>query len=172
VAGRAREWLWRYLPAEVAGLVVAVGAATVAQRLSGGNAAVVALAAAWAETLAYYATMLAREGITTHGTLAEKVRDLVLEFGVGEAIDTLVIRPALMYAAGQLVHDQQLGVVIGKFASDVFFYVPTIAAYELRKRYLPRAVPRDARVALLASEPCSQPETPAPNPESSISKTS
>src|SRR4051812_40783406 len=127
---RAREWLARYLPAEIVGLIVAVGAATIAQRLSDSNAAGVALVRAGAETLAYYTTMLVRELVTTRGTIVEKVRDLVLEFGVGEAVDTLVIRPALMYAAGHLVNDQQWGVVIGKLASDVFFYVPTIAAYE------------------------------------------
>jgi hypothetical protein len=165
------EWLRRYLPAEIVGLIVAVVAASVAQRLTDGNAAIIALVGAWAETLAYYATMLVRELLTTRGTVLEKVRDLVLEFGVGEAIDTLVIRPALMYAAGQLVHDPRWGVVIGKFASDVFFYVPTIAAYELRKRYLPRAVPPDAHGALLAKEPC-QRETPTPTSESNISKTS
>ena len=52
----------------------------------------------------------------------------------------------MMYAGGQLVADVRLGVVLGKLGADVFFYVPTIAAFELRRRHLQRrqaALPAD-----------------------------
>lgn len=139
MSGRAGVWLRRYLPAETVSLLGALVAANVAWQLSDQNPALAALAGAWGETLAYYATMLVRELTANHGNLPLALRDLVLEFGVAEALDSLFIRPALMYAAGRLVAHMAVGVLLGKLAADVVFYVPTIAAYELRRRYLPRA---------------------------------
>lgn len=85
----------------------------------------------------YYATMLARE-IRAYPSqpLLITLRNLVLEFGFAEALDTLLLRPTLMYLAAQLVSDLRLGVILGKLAADVIFYVPAITAYELRRRYL------------------------------------
>jgi hypothetical protein len=69
--------------------------------------------------------------------LRRAVVNLVLEFGVAEAIDTGLVRPGLIFLASRLVADLSLGVFIGKLAADVTFYVPAIAAYELRRRYAP-----------------------------------
>ena len=146
---RAREWLRRYLPAELVSVVGAVVAAGVVGGLSGHNEAAIAIAGAWGETVAYYATMLVRDfrharadirrasgNPSRWSVLGTTLRGLVLEFGVAEALDSLVVRPAMMYAAGQFLGDPQAGVVVGKFAADVVFYVPTIVAYELRRKYV------------------------------------
>jgi hypothetical protein len=45
-----------------------------------------------------------------------------------------------MYAAGQLLSDVRLGVLAGKLGADLVFYVPTIAAFELRRRHQQRAL--------------------------------
>jgi hypothetical protein len=130
---RVAEWLHRYVPAEVASLIGALLGAQLAWTLSG-SAGAAAVAGAWGETAAYYSTMLARELIRTRGAVLVTLRELVLEFGVAEALDSLLVRPALMYTAGQLFSDLRLGVLLGKLGADVFFYVPAITAYELRKR--------------------------------------
>lgn len=130
---RVGVWLRRYVPAEIASLIAALVAAQVAWTLSG-NGAAAAVAGAWGETTAYYATMFTRELVRTQAGAFATLRELILEFGVAEALDTLFIRPAMMYTAGQLVADVGLGVVLGKLGADVFFYVPTITAFELRRR--------------------------------------
>jgi hypothetical protein len=135
MTARVGVWLRRYIPAEVASLIGALLAAQLAWTLSGSVAAAV-VAGAWGETTAYYATMLARELVRTQATLLVTLRELVLEFGVAEALDSLLIRPAMMYAGAQLVADVRLGVVLGKLGADVLFYIPTIAAFELRRRHL------------------------------------
>ena len=38
-----------------------------------------------------------------------------------------------MYAAGRLLGDVSAGVIVGKLLADIVFYVPAIAAYELRR---------------------------------------
>jgi hypothetical protein len=128
---RPLRWLKRYLPAEAAALLTAVALAQLVSMLTDSTARA-AVAGAWGETCVYYAVMLARE-IDAADTLWAAVRNLVLEFGVAEALDSLLVRPALMYVASQLIGDVSVGVLIGKVASDVIFYVPTIAAYELRR---------------------------------------
>jgi hypothetical protein len=138
VNARVGVWLRRYLPAEAASLIGALLAAEVAWTLTG-NEAVAAVAGAWGETTAYYTTMLARELLKMRGPLLVALRELVLEFGIAEVLDTLLIRPAMMYAAGQLVADVRFGVLLGKLGADVFFYIPTITAYEFRRAHRPSA---------------------------------
>ena len=60
MSARVGVWLRRYVPAEAASLIGALLAAQLAWTLSG-NGAAAAVAGAWGETAAYYATMLARE---------------------------------------------------------------------------------------------------------------
>ncbi len=131
MAARLRRWLWRYLPAEAAALIAALVAANLVQAVSG-NTALAAVAGAWGENGAYYAVMLARELFETQ-SLWRAARNLVIEFGPAEALDSLLVRPAAMYAATQLFGDLSLGVIVGKLAADVVFYIPAIAAYELRR---------------------------------------
>ena len=132
---RLADWSRRYLPAECGSLVGALGAANLVWWLTQ-NPVAAAIAGAWGENLAYYGIMLARE-VSATTSVRRAVLNLVFEFGVAEAIDTGLVRPAFMYLATRLVADLSLGVFIGKLAADVTFYVPAIAAYELRRRYAP-----------------------------------
>ena len=146
---RVREWLRRYGPAEVLSLLATLGAAVTTAR-AGGNGVAVALAATWAGNLAYFGLILAQDIWRTRrvlraqhraysaGTLARNVRALVVEFGLAEALDSLLVRPALMYWLPRWLHSVPQGIVVAKFAADVTFYVPTIISYELSKRRLRR----------------------------------
>ena len=126
---RARAWLRRYLPAEVAGTSAALAAAAVAAA-HGVETAVIA--AAWAETAGFYAFVTARE--LRGRRVGNAVRNVVSEFGVAEAVDTLFARPLLMYAFVAPLGSLVAGVVVGKLAADLVFYGLAIPAYELRER--------------------------------------
>ena len=141
--GRAREWFGRYAPAEVAATLGAVLAATMAERF--GVAAVTAYAGAIGEALAFYAVLFTRD-LRANGTSvprrragARTVRNLVLEFGPAELVDTLVSRPLLMYLGTHLTGRAWLGVILGKIAADIIFYALAIAGYEIRKSVAARA---------------------------------
>ena len=58
---------------------------------------------------------------------------LAAEFGPAGALDTFVTRPLAM-ALGTRAFGLPLGVIVGKFAADLLFYVPVIIVYERRKR--------------------------------------
>jgi hypothetical protein len=132
---RIETWLRRYLPAEVGGTLAALLCACLVTALIG-SSATATLAGTWGENLAYYGTMLGRElARRDTRTFPTILRDLVLEFGPAEALDSLLLRPALMYAGILLAPNLALGVVAGKIAADICFYLPTILSYEwLRRR--------------------------------------
>ena len=135
-----QTWVRRYLPAEAVSLAAAMLVATAAAMLSGTNPAIIAIAGAWAETVSYYATMLLRERrANPRQRIWETLTNLAVEFGIAEALDSLFLRPTLMYLAGQAISDARLGVLIGKLAADIVFYIPTITVFELRQHYAGRA---------------------------------
>jgi ornithine decarboxylase len=130
VVSRSRVWEWlnRYVPAEVAAIAGAVSAAWLVDHLH--VAAATAFAGAIGETLAFYAVIIARDAAKRTRAM---LRSLLIEFGVAESADTLLVRPLAMYVASALVGQTVLGVVLGKLAADVVFYGLAIAGYEMNR---------------------------------------
>lgn len=137
---KLRDWLSRYGPAEIGGLVLAFVASMTVRRLTR-NAIASAYAAAWGETIGYASVIIVRDVITElrhhrrsatrHATTV--ATGLVTEFGPAGVIDTLLTRPFAM-ALGIRLFGTVLGLVVGKIMADVVFYAPVIYMYEWRKR--------------------------------------
>ncbi len=148
---RLQRWLTRYGPSEVLGTVAAVGTAVSIHGLTG-SAVVAAYAGAVAENIVFYGIIFLRESIReahlagVRGRAFRSVdllpvaRNLVLEFGVAETVDTLFTRPLFM-GLGLGMVGGNLGALAGKLMADVVFYGPVLAAYEWR---LARNQARDA----------------------------
>ncbi|OON69647.1 hypothetical protein [Hymenobacter sp. CRA2] len=144
---KLREWLRRYLPAEILSLLGTLAAAALALALTGSRVTA-ALAGTWAGNVLYFGTILltdvwrARQVRRAAGqaytwrTFGKNVRALVVEFGVAELADSFVIRPALMYYVPLWVGHFSLGILLAKLAADVTFYIPAILSYELSKQRL------------------------------------
>jgi hypothetical protein len=148
---RLREWSRRYLPAEVLGGCAAVTAGWTFQILSGSRIGA-AIAGSVGESLGYgciavrdlrrYRAHQRRPaGPWPTGTRA--ARDMLVEFGLAELVDSLVARPFFMYWMPILVHNSTVGLVAGKLAADVVFYSLAITSYELKKQYAPLIRPRE-----------------------------
>ena len=150
---KGAEWLERYGVAEVAGLCTAI-AGSLAVRALTGNEIAAAYGGAMGENLGYYGVVIGREVARDRrdaralgrrynlAAMARTARNLVFEFGIAELLDSTVLRPLAM-GLGVRFFGRTLGVVVGKLAADVTFYVPVICAYELR-RYLGRSRAREA----------------------------
>jgi hypothetical protein len=133
---RAWQWLGRYAPAEAAAILGAVLAAGAVDLFA--SAAATALAGAIGETVAFYAVIVIRDLRRRPGHPGRRVtrrtlRNLLLEFGPAELLDTAVVRPLAMYAGVILVGNALAGVVLGKIAADVVFYTLAIIGYEISK---------------------------------------
>ncbi len=141
---RAKEWIKRYVPAEILSLAVTVLVVLVSYFLTP-NRVAIALAGTWLGSIAYFGyiltadIILANKEVKQHGgryttaTFYKNLRALFAEFGLAEVLDSLLIRPALMYYLPIVTGSLLWGSVLAKFAADVTFYVPAIISYELSK---------------------------------------
>jgi hypothetical protein len=130
------RWLRRYLPAELLATPCALLAGLSAAQLTGSPAAA-ALAATWGENAGFYGLMIGREHAQrrTLRALPAVARELALEFGPAEALDSLLLRPAALYAGLALAPHPALGMLAGKIVADVTFYAPAIACHELQRAW-------------------------------------
>ena len=144
---KVKEWLKRYLPAEILSIIATLAAAWITDALTH-SALSVALVSTWVGNIAYFGYILVADilkSISDKKTLLRSytlkdfllnVRALALEFGIAEFFDTLFIRPALMYYCPIWLGNLSLGIIVAKFAADITFYLPAIISYELNKKYL------------------------------------
>jgi hypothetical protein len=148
----------RYAVPEIVGTVAAVGIAWLVYRT--GSVVASAWAASIAETFGYYGTVLWRDrrlypGAGLVGSLRAQFPGLLVEFGPAEVADTLLIRPAAMFAAAVLIGNLYAGVITGKLVADIAFYLLAIAAYELllrRREPVARPAVPHAEAAVLSPE--------------------
>ena len=144
-SGRVREWIGRYLVAELAGLTTALLAAIAVTSWDPDRLAIAAYASALGEGVGFYAGFLIvrylREEIDgpPRRRIAVIVAAAVVEFGPAEIVDTVLIRPAAMFLASLATGNVIVGVLIGKVAADIVFYGLAITSYEvLVRRFLHR----------------------------------
>lgn len=144
---KVKEWLKRYLPAEILSIIATLAGALLCFKMTGSNVST-ALAGTWAGNLAYFGYILAvdvwktRRACHQNGTtyklktFIRNLRALLVEFGLAEVFDSFLIRPALMYALPKLTGNLTSGILIAKFLADITFYVPAIIGYEFTKKKL------------------------------------
>jgi hypothetical protein len=146
------DWLHRYGLAESAGLICALLVSVTVRRVTGDGIAA-AYGGALGESVGYSSVIILRDylaaarGARAAGRLLG-VRDagkitvgLLAEFGPSAFLDTFVIRPFAMGVGMRLI-GPRLGLIAGKFAADISFYLPVILLYERRKRIARKRIVR------------------------------
>ncbi len=143
---KSKEWLKRYLPAEIVGTVTAIGAASIA-RVFSGNYIFIAYAGSIGEAIGFYLTVFFQHILIVRENRKIKnerfrfydftkiISTIVLEFGPAGMIDGLLLRPFFMFLFPILLKNFTLGILIGKIAGDITFYFLVILSYEMRKRF-------------------------------------
>lgn len=148
VSRKAREWVLRYVPAEIMGTIAAVGVAVAVQH-SFGRPVLSAVLGTIAETLAFYGFFIVRD-LRQHAwrnqhrpplrraglSVGRTMHGIVMEFGPAECVDSLFVRPFCMIMGPVLLGNFAVGVFAGKLAADAVFYTCAICCYELRKRWV------------------------------------
>lgn len=142
-----REWLKRYLPAEILSLIATVVCAGLTMQLTGNNLKA-ALAGTWGGNFSYFSLIIFTDIYKTRKSLVSagktyrfplflrNLRALLVEFGLAELVDSFFIRPALMYYFPIWTGNFSAGIIMAKFAADITFYIPAIIGYELHKKHL------------------------------------
>jgi hypothetical protein len=137
-------WFKRYFPAEIFATITAlIGAGLIFFFTK--NRILSAYVGTIGENIGYYGFICIREHMTDlkkpkkkQGTRGffNTIRNLIVEFGFSEFLDSLVVRPFFMYFIPLIIGPFSVGIFIAKIVADVIFYIPTIIAYEFRKKYL------------------------------------
>ncbi|HEX6151773.1 hypothetical protein [Nocardioides sp.] len=135
-------WVRRYLPAELAGSATLLGGGLAASTATSSPAAI-AYAAALGEIVGFYlvlGAMVYREQRAQPGgrqvarILGRTLVLLTAEFGAAELLDTLLVRPAAMTLGIWLLGSPVWGLVVGKIAADLVFYVVAAGAFTVTAR--------------------------------------
>jgi len=144
---KVKDWLKRYLPAEIMASLFSISFAYISYFFTG-NLIVSAFAATWGDNTGYYGKIIysdMKKSLKRHKDHKLKYgwksffktgRNLVVEFGPGEFLDSFIIRPFTMWFFPYILGNLALGIVIGKITADITFYLPTVIMYELRKKHL------------------------------------
>lgn len=141
------EWIKRYAPAEIIGTITAMGSFWIAHNATD-SLAIAAIAGTIGENIGYYGTATCREVLRYwrvhhyHARLkrlwltgAHSLRDMVMEFGLAEILDSFVVRPGLFYLFPMWFSgNMALALLAAKLIADLVFYAFAITAYEFRKR--------------------------------------
>ena len=134
----------RYGLAEVAGVCGALLGATLLRAMTGSDIAA-AYGGSLGENVGFYGVIVGREvwqdrRAAHHAgeryRLPHAIRTsakLLIEFGLAEVLDSALVRPLAM-GLGIRYLGREWGVLAGKVAADVLFYIPVITAYEWRRR--------------------------------------
>jgi hypothetical protein len=142
---KGTEWLKRYLPAEIIATVAAIVAASIAHFFSN-NHILIAYTGSFGEAIGFYSTVAIQNILeVVNKNKAEHKRfsisdslkivvDMLLEFGVAGMIDGLLLRPLFMYLFTLYLSSFTLGILLGKIAGDITFYMLVISSYEIKKR--------------------------------------
>ena len=142
---KIKEFSKRYLPAEIVGTITAICAASITHVFSD-NPVFIAYIATFGEAIGFFSTILIQHIFTfsKKRRAANKrfslldfpkiISHILLEFGPAEIIDGLVLRPFFMYLFPLLIKKFILGILLGKIAGDITFYLIVIVSYEMKKK--------------------------------------
>ena len=142
-----KEWLSRYIVAEILGTLIALAFAYVS--FVHAHSYLVAAGAGFVgEGIGFYGYFTTLELMRNSKAyrefhlfkrlgmiLSRSGANLIVEFAPAEIIDNIFIRPFLMYYMPQHIKPYAIGFIIGKFAADSLFYVFAIAGYEAKEYF-------------------------------------
>lgn len=144
---KIREWLRRYLLADILSTILSLGTAWVIHRTSGDNVLAAFVGSAMA-SISFYGIIAysdVRKSLKHHrkhdlrygfSSYFKDLRNLIIEFGPSEILDVLAVRPFFMYLMPKLMGEFVLGTFVGKMIADFIFFIPAIIMYEVRKKHL------------------------------------
>ncbi len=66
--------------------------------------------------------------------VAPVLKNVLVEFGGAEFLDSLIVRPGLLYLGTSLIKNYQLGALAGVVAADILFYAMAVLSSELMQR--------------------------------------
>jgi hypothetical protein len=143
---KIKSWIYRYLPAELAGVIMAFTCSYLVGHFTH-RPILLAYAASLGDNTGFYGAIILRDSLAARKLRLQEgrsyvfrdstriARNMILEFGGAELLDSICIRPFFMYLFPHLLGKENAGILYGKIASDIVFYGTMIVSYEIRKHF-------------------------------------
>lgn len=143
VKHKLKEWLKRYWLAEIIGLAMVLLVSNLV-KFASGSIILAAFLGTWSENITFYGIITYKDlklRKQNHGQISfwgffKVFRNIVIEFGPAEYLDSFVIRPFYMILFPYLIPNYSLAILIASVLANITYYIPAIISYELRKKVL------------------------------------
>lgn len=138
---KVKEWLNRYAAPLVLSTSGAIITANLIMALTH-NKILAAFAGTWSDNFIFYSFMALKDlrgkkidNIRTGLVIFIKlIRNLIIEFGPAEYLDSFVLRPFYMAVFPIFISNYSLAILFASLSAEISFFIPTISFYELRKK--------------------------------------
>ena len=138
---KLKEWFKRYAIAELISLVFALVFSNLSMLIFN-NVIISAFVATWASNIGFYGTIIYKDLKTMKKkekklrgmSFLKLARNMLIEFGPAEYLDSFVIRPFYLALFPYLIDNYSLAITIGTILANITYYIPTIFSYEFRKK--------------------------------------
>ncbi|HRO42124.1 MAG TPA: hypothetical protein PL009_04785 [Flavipsychrobacter sp.] len=135
-------YLKRYGFAELFGGILVLIGASITFYLTG-NKILAAYVGALSENIGFYGTIIVGDIIKakrsselwTWKHSLPVLRNILLEFGGAELLDSFVMRPGMIYLFTTLFTPYEFGALVGVVVSDVVFYAMAVLSAELTRKF-------------------------------------
>lgn len=128
MAAALLRWIKRYGPAEIFAIAGVYAGYFLSQEYSH-ITWISAYAGAMGENVGFYSVILYQRL-----KAKEKLWQVLAEFGPAEILDSLVLRPLSLFVGVETM-GPMVGLLVGKLAGDVLFYIPVIMTHELMRKF-------------------------------------
>lgn len=135
-------YLKRYGFAELIGglLVLVISTATF---YATNNKIVAAYAGTIGENIGFYGAIIIGDVLKSRKSeknwnkkhLVLVLRNVLIEFGGAEILDSLIVRPGMLYLFTSLISSYEFGALVGVVAADILFYSLAVLSSELTKKF-------------------------------------
>lgn len=130
------RWVKRYSFPLIVGTVGAITLANIS-KLFFGNI-ISAYVATWTDNILFYGILSYRDirSRKTHSLtdFIKVFRNLIIEFGPGEYLDSFLIRPLYLATFPLFISNYSLAILLGSFAAEITFFFPVVLSYEARRK--------------------------------------
>jgi len=138
---KLKEWFKRYAFAEFVGIVFVLVFSNISM-IFFGNKIVSGFIGTWSDNLGFYGTIISKDikesrkrnkilGIRDY---LIQFRNMIIEFGPAEYLDSFLIRPFYLIFFPYIISNYSLAIFIGTILADITYFIPTIISYEFRKK--------------------------------------
>jgi hypothetical protein len=138
---KSLHYLKRYGLAEIAGAVCVLLISSLTYYFTR-NKIIAAYAGTIGENIGFYGVIILRDTIDAKRKAAhwsgkeiwQVLKNILIEFGIAEALDTFLMRPLMLYLFTSLFTNYQIGALAGVVVADILFYSLAVLSSELNKK--------------------------------------